>query len=249
MNGHGHWSEDVVAYALGALEPERVAEFERHLEGCERCRNELRWFAPAVQALSESVERVEPPAQLRAQLMAVVEGDPELAGGRDEAGAARRQAESGTRGRLAVWLRGFGSGSPAWRPVLGIAAAVLVVAVAGFAIAGGFGGGSGTGEGGTSTVVAGHPPGITAKMVREGDRGTLRLAHVHQLPMNKVLEAWVQREGEVEPVRALFVPDRAGRASTQLPDMAGVEVVMVTAEPRGGSKAPTSAPIVTIPVQ
>ena len=56
-----------------------------------------------------------------------------------------------------------------------------------------------------------------------------------------MLEAWVQRDGEVEPVQALFVPDREGRASTELADMDGVEVVMVTTEPKGGSETPTSA--------
>ena len=63
-----------------------------------------------------------------------------------------------------------------------------------------------------------------------------------------MLEAWVQREGEVEPVRALFVPDREGNASTMIADMTDVEVVMVTSEPSGGSEAPTSSPIATVPI-
>jgi hypothetical protein len=132
------------------------------------------------------------------------------------------------------------------RPVVGFGVAVLVVAaVAGFAI----GGGLGSDEGGqTTTVVTGKPPGITAKMVSEGDSGTLHLDNVGQLPSDRVLEAWVQRDGEVEAVEALFVPDRKGRASTALPDMDGVEVVMVTTEPEGGSESPTSSPLVTIAV-
>jgi hypothetical protein len=87
---------------------------------------------------------------------------------------------------------------------------------------------------------------VTAKMIGEGDAGTLRLANVRQLPPNRVLEAWIQRDGEVTPVRTLFVPDSEGRASTTIPDTRGVEVVMVTAEPPGGSKSPTAAPIVTL---
>jgi hypothetical protein len=133
------------------------------------------------------------------------------------------------------------------RPVVGVAAAVLVVAaVAGFAIGGGIG--SDSGNGASSTVVAGKSPGVTAEMVRAGDGGTLHLANVKQLPSDRVLEAWVQRDGEVEPVEALFVPDREGHASTELPDMNGVEVVMVTTEPTGGSESPTSSPLVTIAV-
>jgi len=86
------------------------------------------------------------------------------------------------------------------------------------------------------------------KMVREGDGGTLRLTGVHQLPPEKVLEAWVRREGKVEAVPALFVPDRKGRASTQIEDMNGVDTVMVTEEPRGGSEEPTAPPVVTMSV-
>ncbi len=239
---HDGWSEDVAAYVLGALESERAAELERHAEGCERCRAELRWLMPAAQAIPESVERVEPPPELRSRLLAEVRAD--------AAGAAAgggRAAEPGLSQRLSSWLRDLGSGPMGLRPVAGVATAVLVVvAVAGYAIGGGIGAGSE--GGGTSTVVAGHAPGVTARMVSEGDSGTLHLANVNQLTNDKILEAWVRRDGEVEPVRALFVPDREGRASTELPDMSGVEVVMVTAEPRGGSAAPTSPPIVTLPI-
>jgi anti-sigma-K factor RskA len=238
---HGRWSEDLAAYALGALEPEAAAALERHTAGCERCRAELRWLTPAVQALSESVERIEPPPELRPRLLAEVEAD--VRGDVEPDRAAAAGGERARRGALARLRRSRPLGL---RPAVGIAALVLVVAaVGGYAIGTGIGGDS---EGGATTVVTGKAPGITAKMVSEGDSGTLRLANVQPLPEDKVLQAWVQRDGEVEPVRALFVPDRSGRASTQLPDMEGIEVVMVTAEPKGGSDAPTSAPIVTVAV-
>ena len=247
---HERWSEDVAAYMLGALEPEEMAALERHAEGCDACRREIRWFGPAVRALPESVEGVEPPPQLRARLMAEVEADvgaeARTDGGR--ADASERTSGSGPFGRAAAWLRDLGSGPMGLRPVVGFVAAVLVVAaVAGYAIGGGIGDGS-DGSGGTSTIVAGKPPGVTARMVDQGDGGELHLANVRQLPNDRVLQAWVQRDGEVEAVEALFVPDSDGKASTELPDMNGVETVMVTAEPKGGSKAPTSSPIVTIPV-
>jgi anti-sigma-K factor RskA len=239
---HERWSEDVAAYLLGALELGKAAELEHHAERCERCQAEIRWLRPALDALPESVERLEPPRELRERVMAEVrfEAEPTEAPG-DEPAAA------GFSGRVSSWLRELGSGPMGLRPVAGVAVAVLVVAaVAGFAIGGGLGSGSDSGE--TSTVVTSEPSGIAAKMISEGDSGTLHLANVRQLPDDRVLEAWVQRDGEVEPVRALFVPDREGRASTELPDMNGVEVVMVTAEPKGGSESPTSSPLVTIAV-
>jgi anti-sigma-K factor RskA len=235
---HDRWSEDVAAYMLGALESEEAAALERHAENCEHCREEIRWLTPAVQALPDSVERLEPPRELRTRVMSEVRADARQ-------GAAERPAsEGGPAHRIAGWLRGLGSGPMGLRPVAGVAAAVLVVAaVAGFAIGGGIGGSDGV-----STVETGDPLGVSAKMIDEGDSGTLHLANVSQLPKERVLEAWVRRDGEVEPVEALFVPDREGHASTELPDMDGVEVVMVTTEPTGGSEAPTSSPLVTIQV-
>jgi anti-sigma-K factor RskA len=240
---HERWSEDVAAYMLGALEPGQATELERHAEGCERCREEIRWLTPALDALPEGVERLEPPRELRARVMAEVWADG------DGGAAARsdsRAPKPGLLERASAWVRDLGSGPMGLRPVAGVAVAALVVAaVAGFAI----GGGIGSDEGAqTSTVVRGKAPGVIAKMVSEGGSGTLHLANVKQLPNDRVLEAWVQRDGEVEPVEALFVPDRKGQASTELPDMEGVEIVMVTTEPRGGSKSPTSSALVTSPV-
>ncbi|HET6997950.1 MAG TPA: anti-sigma factor [Solirubrobacterales bacterium] len=218
-NDHARWNEEVAAYMLGALEPEQAAALERHAEGCERCQAEMRWLTAAVDAIPDSIERVEPLPELRARLMAEVRADVRPV----QARPPKRR-----------WLL---------RPAIGFAAlALLVAAVLGYAIGGDSGGG-----GGDSTIVAGKAPDITAEMVNEGDSGTLRLANVHQLPNDEVLQAWVQRDGEVEAVPALFVPDHKGRASTQLPDMEGVEVVMVTAEPKGGSEEPTSEPLITIP--
>jgi anti-sigma-K factor RskA len=236
---HEHWSEDVAAYTLGALEPGAAAELERHAAGCERCREEMRWLTPAVDALPEGIERLQPPPELRARLLAEVRADGVRA---DE-----RAATPSLLGRASNWLRELGSGPMGLRPVAGVAAALLVVAaVAGFAIGGGIG--SDSGGGGASTIVAGKAPGVTAEMVNEGDSGTLHLANVKQLPGDRVLEAWVRRDGEVEPVEALFVPDREGRASTELPDMNGVEAVMVTKEPSGGSATPTGEPLISINV-
>ncbi|HET9676543.1 MAG TPA: anti-sigma factor, partial [Solirubrobacterales bacterium] len=118
-----------------------------------------------------------------------------------------------------------------------------VAGVAGYEI--GKGGG---GENGGNTVLSSQQHGIDVKMVQEGNGGTLHLAGVHQTAPGKVLEAWVRREGTVEPVPALFVPDRNGKAETTIADMSGVDTVMVTEEPQGGSEEPTSLPIVTMSV-
>jgi anti-sigma-K factor RskA len=233
MSDHERWSEDVAAYMLGALEPEEAAALEGHAESCERCRSEMRWLTAAIEALPEAVESREPPPRLRAELMAEVRADARAAGTSRESGAA------GLRGRFDAWRHG--AGSFAWKPLAGLAAVVLIVAAfAGYEV------GSGGGDGGANprTVVAGD----NAKVVNEDGTGEIHLTGVKALPRNRVLEAWVRRDGEVEAVKALFVPDRAGNASTVLGSMRGVDLVMVTTEPVGGSKAPTSAPIAEVAI-
>lgn len=220
---HDARRDELAAYLLGALEPGEAAALEQHLAGCEGCRDELAWLRPAVQMLPEAVERVEPPAELRARIMAEVEAG---------AGAKRSPVKSGRRGR---WF--------SLRPAIGLAVlALFVAAIAGYAIRD-----AGSG-GGATTVAAGHAPGVTAEMVREGDSGTLRLANVHQLPANEVLQAWVRRGKRIESAKTLFVPNRDGTATAVIDDMQGVDVVMVTAEPRGGSDYPTSEPMVSMAV-
>jgi len=224
VSEHNRWSEDLAAYMLGALDAEEVADFERHLEGCSRCREELRWFEPALQTLPESVERQEAPKQLRESLMAEVRADVRDAEGRSAARRPWRQ-----------WLL---------KPAAGFAVVALLVAgVVGYEV-----GDGGSGESGSPSTLESEVNGIGVKMVREGDGGTLHLANLDQLPPDKVLEAWVEREGQVEAVPALLVPDRHGQAETTIADMSGVETVMVTEEPQGGSEAPTGEPIMTMSV-
>jgi len=218
---HTRWSDDLAAYMLGALEPDEAAELERHLEGCERCREEMRWLEPAVHSLPESVERREPPKQLRQSLMTEVQKDV--------------PAEEPARSRSRRWFL---------KPAIGFAVVALLVAgVVGYEV-----GKDGSGGGGGASTIVRQVDGMTVKMVQEGESGTLQLSGVPQVPQDKVLEAWVEREGEVEAVPALFVPDRHGQAETRIADMTGVETVMVTEEPQGGSDAPTGEPLMSMSV-
>jgi anti-sigma-K factor RskA len=223
-NGHERHRGELAAYLLGALEPGEAAELERHLAGCEACRTELEWLRPAVQLLPESAPRVEAPPELRGRLVEQV----------------RSEAESTpTLSHKRRWSIG------GWdlRPLAGLASLALVVAAVAYTIGSGDSGG-----GNTTTVVAGHSPGVVAKMVRDGSSGTLHLTNLHQLPPDKVLQAWVQRGKRVVSAKALFVPNRDGTASATIDDMEGVNIVMVTAEPRGGSVQPTGAPIVSVAI-
>ena len=230
---HERWREELSAYLLGALEPGEAEALEGHLEGCERCREELRWLAPARDALPETVARMQPPPELRERLLAEVRED------------ARRAAAGETeRHGIIERLRGFAG--PRWRPLAAGAVVLLIVAaVVGYEI------GSNDSEGGgtLTTEETREASGIIAAVSMEGtENGRIELNNVEPLPPDKVLEAWLERDGEVEAVPMLFVPNGKGEAATTIGDMRGVTTVMVTEEPPGGSAAPTSEPIATVTI-
>jgi anti-sigma-K factor RskA len=245
MNEHEHdlRLEEVAAYAIGGLDRGQVSDFEEHLAGCKRCQEELRWLSPAVQALPEAVERQAAPPELKQRLMAEVRADAAAEERRARTEQRRERAES--RPGIGEWLRGLNVGGLTWKPLAGMALAILVIAGGiGYAV------GTGGGSGGSQTIeVPGGSSGIAAKVITEDGRGELHLTGVEQLPEGKVLEAWVQRGNAVEPVPALFTPDHAGNASTTIEDMKNVSAVLVTREPAGGTKVPTTEPIVKVPIE
>jgi hypothetical protein len=242
---HDQRLEEAVAFALGALDPDQVDDFKAHLKGCKRCQEELRWLAPAVRALPEAVEPQSPPPALRERLMTEVRADAQAEERRAKADERRERAAAG--GGFGEWLRGLHIGGLTWKPLAGLAVAILIVAGGvGFAV------GNGGGSDHTHTYelpVSANPSGVGAKVVREGQKAEVRLTSVDQLPKGKVLEAWIEKEGEIHAVPALFAPDHAGNASTTIENIEGVEKVLVTKEPAGGTKQPTAEPFVEVPLE
>jgi anti-sigma-K factor RskA len=220
---HERWREDLAGYTLGALEPEDSERLERHLEECPECRERLLWLRPAADLLPESVTPMEPPPQLRERLMGEVRDD-----------AARHGQARARGGGVRGWF-----GRPA---TVALGAVVVIVAgVAGYEL--------GTGGEGTSTVTGTQSKsGALARVERSGDSGTLQVSGLSQLPRSQVYQAWVQRGGRMEP-SSLFAVRRNGTASAAIPrDLEGAQAVVVTVEPRGGSRQPTSPPLVSVPL-
>lgn len=66
----GHELHDLTAaYALDALEPEERGRYERHLESCARCREELATMWRTTEELAIAASGPAPPAALRARLL------------------------------------------------------------------------------------------------------------------------------------------------------------------------------------
>ena len=221
-------SGDVAAYALGALDPAADPEFAAHIERCERCRAELRWLAPAIETLPESVDQLEPPAGLRERLLAAVRADlaaestpPERAGWR----------------RRRVRIGGFAFG-----PATALAALLIAVAaVVGYEA-------RDSGEPETRSVgVAATPPGSAAKLEISDGEATLRANGVPQLPPGSVYQVWVRR-GSTVRASSVFRPSEDGSAAAAVPEALDGDELMVTREPGRGSRTPSSAPVFSAPL-
>lgn len=218
--------EDVAPYALGALPPADARAFEQHLAECELCRADLESLRPVVHALAGTPEQVDPPPQLRRNVMAVVE--------REAAERARAERPASERGERPAWSRWL----PRPLPALAVACALLIV---GIGIGVGVTGDDAREYDGTA------PAGVEAKLRVEDDGGRLVLHGMDSPPAGKVMQVWLVhgKNGKPEPTDALFRPNRNGSASVAVPgDMDDVTRVMVSEEPEGGSPSPTTAPAV-----
>jgi anti-sigma-K factor RskA len=227
---HSRWEDECAAYALDALDERERAAFEEHLQGCGRCRADLRWLAPAVDVLPAAVEQVEPPPELRGRILGAIEAE---SGGRPAA-AARRS----------LWSRLVA------RPALaGGMAAVLALAIG---LAGGYAlrGGEGSGDAGTlaTTVpLEATAPAIRAagNVVHHDGTWTLDVSRMPDLRPGDVYQVWMRSGDDLQP-SILFVTSRDGTARVVLPAETGsADEMLVTREPSGGSQEPTSAPLVS----
>lgn len=224
MKGHPS-TDDLAAFALGALDLKEQVSVADHVHGCERCATELRdRLNPAVGVLAESVEQIEPPPSLRESLMATVHEEAR-AGAELETPRPSRK-----RSRLGAFLM---------RPAAGLATLALVAAgVGGYLVADGD-------QAATETVALPNSlNGAGGTLVVEGDAATLHMHDMALLDKGDVYQVWVAGPSGVEP-SAAFVPHSDGSATAAVPEAAGdVDEVMITRESRAGRTAPTLNQIV-----
>lgn len=230
--GHEQYEENVGAYLLGAL-PEMESEvFERHLESCPTCRQDLEQLRVASEALPRAVEPVTPPPELKKSLMATVWAE---AGEREGAERPRRRP---LRERLPRLTPGFAALATACVLAIGIAIGIGVANLGGSSSK-------------TVAAVVDHTqaPGGMASLSIPGNHQHALLS-VEGLPnpgAGKVYEVWVQRNGTMQPAGALFSVGSGGSGSAGIPgSLKGAEAVAVTAERDGGALKPTRMPVLTV---
>jgi anti-sigma-K factor RskA len=233
---HAEAAEALGAYALGALPDDEAARVQAHLRECERCQGDLAALRLAVDALPSAAPPVDAPPELEERVMSVVRAEAELLHAAGE--GADRPPEARRRRR--------GLGALLSRPAFAAAAAggLAVAAIVGFLI------GGGADTGGSARTVQAHVTSVagvqsrTSAAVRVSDhRATLVVRDMPEPPAQKVYEVWV-KHGRAAPVPAgtTFVV-RSGDIPIAHSVNPG-DQVLVTAEPKGGSLTPTSAPMI-----
>ena len=230
MTGEHPDRNDLVAYALGAVESGEGREIEAHAPSCARCKRELEALVPAVAVLGESVEQLEPPPELRERVLAEVRAD-----------IARSEAEpAGTPPRRRRGWRGLLA-----RPAIAVGLAIAIAAVGGYVIAGN----DENGGPQETTVTVMAEQGIGGTLAVAENTSMLNLHGMAQLQGREVYQVWVAKGQSLRPSSS-FIPDSNGRAMTSVDgDLMPGTKVMVTREPEPGRTTPTPPILLSATVQ
>ena len=231
--------DDAGSYVLHALPDDEHARFEAHLATCAECQREVADLQVAADTLPLAAVQVDPPPELRERIMTIVRSEAELlaaAGARaDEPAAAPAAKAPRRRRRWALSLRPL----PA-----AMAASALVAAgvIGGIVLTGGNDTKTVTG-----TVQIASAPAARASLQLSDDATKLQVRRMPPPPAGKVYQVWLKRPNQdPAPTTALFRTDSSGSADVEIQRgrLKGVDQVLVTAEPDGGSMKPTSAPVI-----
>ncbi len=219
---------DPEAYVLGELTGAQRQTFRLHLATCAVCRQRVDELESAIGMMPLIAQRAQPPAartsmreEIRGQARARV----------SQARQARAQAASAPqaarRSRQPVFKR----------PVTGIAA--LLVAIALTVLISYMSSPTAT----YSAAVSWSPGGAILNV--SGGQGELLVTGMPAPGAGRAYEIWLQHGTAAPlPTGARFQDDSAGRADVDVPgDLSGVTRVLVSAEPRRGSRSITTTPV------
>jgi anti-sigma factor RsiW len=217
---------DVAAYVLCALDPAELDDFRTHLESCVVCSDELAEFQRTVDVLPMAAPQHVAPKSLRRRVMRALRAE------RASMAEAERRQRRWTPDRLAFLGRpGLAMG--------GLAAAVVIA----FGAVEVFSGSSSSTRVVEASVIG--SPGRAQLRVSNG-QAQLVVHHIASPPAGEIYEVWLKRRnGDLTPAGALFGVTSAGDGDAGVPgNLTGVQQVLVTREPAGGSTKPTHSPVI-----
>ncbi len=249
------------AYAADALpETERLA-FERHLDACPACDQEVRELTETAARLG-SVVALPPPAALWDRVRAEAAATRQLP---DRQRRSEPTGESAGRNGTAAAEGGptplSGRGRRRFPPLLAAAAALLLVAaISVTALNLGLPGQGGRSEGPVDLVAAvlsapdarriAAKPGPTGQVAvvvsRRRGQAVFEASGLPEVPAARTYQLWVVGRSGPRPA-GLVEPGGGGRITRLLDGrVTGSEQVAMTVERRGGAARPTSEPVVVV---
>jgi anti-sigma-K factor RskA len=224
------------AYVLGALPEEERLEFEQYLVAHPDLQEEVEALGAVAGLLAFSPQEQEPPPELRRRIMATVEAE---------------SVHSHTSRRS--WLAGLWE-AVGIRDLALAAAAMLVIGLFSWSML--LQGEVRDLQGRVQSlqsqpqgpqVIAlggvGTKQGARAELVTlEGDRAVLVAENMPPVPEGKTYQIWVIK-GDTPQPSGLFEPKGDSIAAVVENPVEGADAVAVTVEPKGGSKKPTTDPM------
>jgi anti-sigma-K factor RskA len=242
---HEEWLEDAAAHALHALDAAAGARMDAHLETCPVCPRRVAEHRRAAAALPYALPLEDPPATLRAALLAHARST-----ARPRAAPARRP-EPARRIRPAsrTWA------TRRWRPAAWAVAALVILALglwnlelrqrlARTAEPLEVGRLARLPVGPVVELVGTGTPGASARLyvTADGARAELAVAGLPSLGPERVYQLWFARPGEAPVSGGPFGVNGRGEAiaavTVPLP-LAEVRAIAITEEPAPGVQAPT----------
>ncbi len=220
----------VAAYALDAVEDDERMAFERHLETCEACRNELASLRDTAASLAYAAGPVAPPPELRDRILDTArEERPNVVPLRPRSrttavlGAAAAIA-AGVAIALGIWNVSLHNSLDDKDAALSATKRALVVVGDAAAARHGLSGAAG------QLVVAGS------------GKAALVICHLPKAPAGKTYQAWVLTPDS--PTSAGLFDSDSGCLAVPLDANVPADTgVAVTVEPDGGSLKPTTGPV------
>jgi anti-sigma-K factor RskA len=221
-----HVDELIAGQALHALSEEDSERVALHAAECERCRRQLREAEAITAALAYAVPTLAPPPDLRERVLAAVE--PVVSA--PQAAPAPQAPRPRSSLRAGWWPRLSVVGMPV------LAAAVIGLLVWNVSLRGDLNSLKGNLQRGQA-----HRLGNIGTVVTKAGGSSTLYARIAEAPAGKTYEAWVIH-GQVAVPAGLFEGGGTLTLKLTAPAKPG-DVIAITIEPAGGTRAPTTSPI------
>jgi anti-sigma-K factor RskA len=239
---HAEMNEAYELYALGLAEPEAAAEIERHLdEQCAYCRERVSAALALSAALAQVADPVAPPARLRERVLASV----------SRPQTAARKWNFGVLALAAAYLALLLFAIASQRSLRDARAELSVVTQERNQLRSAV---EVLSRPETRTVEFGRTENVAHGRVLVNRNGgfVFVASRMPQLTSSQTYELWlVPANGAAPQPAGLFRPDAAGNSvqvSEAAVDPTTTKAVAVSVEPKQGSSAPTTTPILVVPL-